>query len=311
MRIIAPAALALDAAFGEPPARLHPTVWMGWAAVAFDRLGHRAKSRNARRLAGLCAASVVPGAAYALTAAALRLVPYPVRPIVEAAIVSLTISMRGLARGANAVDEAIWRGDLKAARSRAAEIVGRDTGGLHEAELARAAVESVAENTSDGVAAPMLYGALWGAPGAMAYRSVNTLDSMLGYRRGVYEDLGLAPARLDDVLNLLPARITAVVTVAVSGCPARTARTALRDGSLHPSPNAGRVEAAFAGALGVSLGGESRYAGELREGETVGDGRRAEGADISRAIRLMRRVCVALALALTIAPKPPWRALRG
>lgn len=311
MRIIAPAALALDAAFGEPPARLHPTVWMGWAAVAFDRLGCRAKSRNSRRLIGLCAAVTVPAAAYALTAAALRLFPHPVRPIVEAAIVSLTISMRGLARGASAVEEAVRRGDLPAARSRAAEIVGRDTENLREADLARAAVESVAENTSDGVAAPMLYGALWGAPGAMAYRAVNTLDSMLGYRRGVYEDLGLAPARLDDVANLLPARITALVTVDVSGSPFRTARIALRDGSLHPSPNAGRVEAAFAGALGVSLGGESRYAGEVREGETIGDGRRTETADISRAIRLMRRVCVALALALTIAPRPPWRATHG
>lgn len=311
MRVIAPAALAVDAAFGEPPARLHPTVWMGWSAAAFDSLGHRARSRNARRFVGLCAAFAVPGAAYALTAAALRLFPYPARPIVEAAIVSLTVSMRGLARGASAVDEAIGRGDLSAARSRAAEIVGRDTGELDEPELARAAVESVAENTSDGVAAPLLYGALWGAPGAMAYRAVNTLDSMLGYRRGVYEDLGLVPARLDDLANLLPARMTALVTAVLSEAPVRAARIVLRDGSLHPSPNAGWVEAAFAGALGVSLGGESRYAGELRAGETIGDGRRAEAPDISRAIRLMRRVCVALALALTLTPKPLWRARRG
>jgi adenosylcobinamide-phosphate synthase len=284
---------------------------MGWAAGTFDRLGHRAESRDARRLVGLCAAVAVPAAAYALTASTLRLLPHPVRSIVEAALVSLTISMRGLSRGASAVDEAIRRADLTVARSRAAEIVGRDTGELNEADLARAAVESVAENTSDGVAAPILYGALWGAPGAMAYRAVNTLDSMLGYRRGVYEDLGLAPARLDDVANLLPARITALVTVAVSGFPKRTARIALRDGPLHPSPNAGRVEAAFAGALGVSLGGESRYAGELRESTTIGDGRRTETADISRAIRLMRLVCVALALALTAAPRPLWRVTRG
>lgn len=299
-RGVIPAALLADAALGEPPARLHPTVWMGHAAGAFDRLGHRAKSRTGRRLAGLAAALTVPVAAYALTAALLRLVPRPLRLPAEAAVVSLALSMRGLAAGALAVEEALERGDLASARTRAGEIVGRDTEHLSEGELSRAAVESVAENASDGVVAPMLYAALAGAPGAVAYRAVNTLDSMLGYRRGVYEDLGLVPARLDDLANLLPARLTALGAAVVSGSPARTASVTRRYGGLHPSPNAGRAEAAFAGALDLSLGGDSYYAGELRSGEPIGEGRCPEPGDIRRAVSLMRRVCVSLAFALAL-----------
>jgi len=297
---VIPAALLVDAALGEPPARLHPTVWMGHVAAVFDRLGHRTESRFGRRLIGLSAALAVPGLSYALTAAALRLTPPRLSRPVEAAIVSLSLSMRGLAAGALAVEAALERGDLDAAQARAGEIVGRDTAGLSEAELARAAVESVAENASDGVVAPMLCAALWGAPGAMAYRAVNTLDSMLGYRRGVYEDLGLAPARLDDLANLAPARLTVLAVAAVSGRPARTLRLARRYGPLHHSPNAGWAEAAFAGALGLSLGGESRYAGRVRHAEVLGEGPPPGPGDVRRAVRLMRRVCISLAPALAL-----------
>lgn len=296
-----PAALLADAALGEPPARLHPTVWMGHAAAAFDRLGHRARSRNGRRLAGLAAALAVPAASCALTAALLRPIPRPLRFPAEAAVVSLALSMRALAAGALAVEAALERGDLASARARAGEIVGRDTGHLSEGELARAAVESVAENASDGVVAPMLFAALWGAPGAMAYRAVNTLDSMLGYRRGVYEDLGIAPARLDDLANLVPARLTALAVAATSGHPLRTLRAVRRYGALHPSPNAGRAEAAFAGALHISLGGDSYYGGELRAGERIGAGPAAATGDIRRSVALMRRACAVLALALGLA----------
>ena len=295
-----PAALLIDAALGEPPARLHPTVWMGNAAAAFDRLGSRARSRGARRLVGLAAACAVPAASYALTAASLRLPPISLRPAVEAAIISVTLSMRGLAAGALAVESALQCGDLEEARARAAEIVGRDTASLDEAELARAAVESVAENASDGVAAPIFYAALAGAPGAFAYRAVNTLDSMLGYRKGVYEDLGLASARLDDLANLIPARITALAVAAVCGRPLRTLRAVRRYGALHASPNAGRAEAAFAGALGVTLGGDSYYGGELRPAKTIGEGPKPAADDISRAVALMRRTCMVLALALSL-----------
>ena len=295
-----PAALLMDAVLGEPPARLHPTVWMGHAAAAFDRLGSRARSRNVRRLAGLSAACAVPAASYALTAALLRSLPISLRPAVEAAVISVTLSMRGLAAGALAVEGALQRGDLEAARARASEIVGRDTASLDEAELARATVESVAENASDGVAAPMFYAALAGAPGAFAYRAVNTLDSMLGYRKGIYEDLGLVPARLDDLSNLIPARITALAVAAVCGHPLRTLRAVRRYGALHASPNAGRAEAAFAGALGFALGGDSYYGGELCPAKTMGDGPKPAADDISRAVALMRRTCVVLALALSL-----------
>ena len=295
-----PAALLIDAALGEPPARLHPTVWMGHAAAAFDGLGSRARSRNTRRLAGFAAAFTVPTASYALTAVFLRPLPVSLRPAVQAAIISVSLSMRGLAAGALSVEEALRRGELEVARARTSGIVGRDTAALDETDLARAAVESVAENASDGVAAPMLYAALAGAPGAIAYRAVNTLDSMLGYREGSYEDLGLAPARLDDLANLLPARLTALAVAAVCGHPLRTLRSVRRYGALHASPNAGRPEAAFAGALGVTLGGGSYYSGELRPAEPIGDGPKPAADDILRAVVLMRRTCMVLALVLSL-----------
>ena len=144
--------------------------------------------------------------------------------------------------------------------------VGRDTEDLSESEVCRAAVESVAENTSDGVVAPMLYGVLFGAPGALAYKAVNTLDSMVGYRQPPYEDLGWASARLDDLANLAPSRLTMLCIAAISGRPLRTLLTAVRYGPLTASPNAGMAEAAFAGALGVRLGGANTYGGVLREG---------------------------------------------
>lgn len=295
------AALLIDAALGEPPARLHPTVWMGRAAAAFDRLGHRAHSRNSRRLAGLAAAIAVPASSYALTVASLRTLPVSLRPGAEAAAISVTLSMRGLAAGALAVEEELQRGGLQAARTRAGEIVGRDTAALDEPGLARAAVESVAENASDGVAAPMFYAAIAGAPGAIAYRAVNTLDSMLGYRNGVYEDLGLFPARLDDLANLVPARLTALAVAAVCGNPLRTLRAVRRYGALHASPNAGRAEAAFAGALDITLGGGSYYGGEPRPAESLGNGPDPSADDIRRAVALMRRSCLFLALALSLA----------
>jgi adenosylcobinamide-phosphate synthase len=161
--------------------------------------------------------------------------------------------------------------------------------------VCRAAVESVAENTSDGVVAPMLYGLLFGAPGALAYKAVNTLDSMVGYRKGPYEDLGWASARLDDLANLVPARATAIAAT-LSGRPATALRTARKYGPLTASPNAGWAEAAFAGTLGVRLGGGNTYGGVTREGPVLGEGRSPAPRDIRRAVALMRRCCALLAL---------------
>ena len=194
-------------------------------------------------------------------------------------------------------------GRLERARTQVGHLVGRDTGDLSESEICRAAVESVAENTSDGVVAPMFYGVLFGAPGALAYKAVNTLDSMVGYRQPPYEDLGWASARLDDLANLAPSRLTMLSTAAVSGRPLSTLLTAFRYGPLTTSPNAGMAEAAFAGALSVRLGGANTYGGVLREGPMLGDGRLPVPEDIRRAVGLMRRCCVLACLLVFLAER--------
>jgi adenosylcobinamide-phosphate synthase len=208
--------------------------------------------------------------------------------------------MRGLAGSAGAVERELRAGDLERARARASEMVGRDTADLPVPEIARAAVESVAENTSDGVVAPMLYGLLLGAPGALAYRAVNTMDSMVGYRAYPYAELGWASARLDDLANLAPARITVLMAAALSGRPFRTLDTARRYGPLTASPNAGWAEAAFAGALGSRLGGPNAYGGVVREGPILGDGKPPGPEEIRRSVRLMRRCCALFAVAAVL-----------
>jgi adenosylcobinamide-phosphate synthase len=289
------AALALDALVGELPEPVHPTVWMGRAISAFERRAVGLKSSHARRLAGIVLAAAFPALVYLSARTFLGLTPRPLRPALGAALISTTLSMRGLAEAAVAVEHELRAGDLERARVEVGEMVGRDTERLSASEVARAAVESVAENASDGVGAPMLYGLLLGAPGALAYKTINTLDSMVGYRKGPYEELGWASARLDDLANLVPARATALGVAAVSGRPARTLVTARRYGPLTSSPNAGWTEAAFAGALGLRLGGSNAYGGVIREGPVLGCGRSPRPEDVRRAVRLMRRCCVLLA----------------
>ena len=288
------AALLLDALFGEPPEKLHPTVWMGFAISVSERGALRSKNPQARRLAGILLAFSIPALVYLSSRRILDAAPRSPRRIFSAALISTTLSMRGLAGAAGAVERELRDGNLERARASVAEMVGRDTADLPASEVARAAVESVAENTSDGVVAPMLYGLLFGPPGALAYRAVNTLDSMVGYRREPYEELGWASARLDDLANLAPARITALMAAVVSGRPLRTLETTRRYGPLTASPNAGRVEAAFAGALGLRLGGSNAYGGLVRKAPTLGDGRPPGPEDIRRSVRLMRRCCAVL-----------------
>jgi adenosylcobinamide-phosphate synthase len=206
-------------------------------------------------------------------------------------------------------------GDLAAARDRLRHLCARDPAGLDAAGLARATVESIAENTSDAVVAPLLWGAVAGVPGLLAYRAVNTLDAMVGYRNARYGSFGWAAARLDDLANWVPARLTALLTVAcapVAGGSRRRSYAILRrDGGAHPSPNAGRCEAAVAGALGVRLGGANRYDGRAERRPDLGDGRPPESTDVRRAVRLSRAVTL-LAVAL-VAPalvtlgRPWWR----
>ena len=290
------AALLLDALFGEPPAVLHPTVWMGCAISLSESVALRSRNPSLRYLAGVVLASTVPALVSVLVRRLLDPMPPHFRLALEATLVSTALSMRGLAEAAAAVERELRAGDLERARAGASEMVGRDTAALPAPEIARAAVESVAENTSDGAVAPMLYGLLFGAPGALAYKAINTLDSMVGYRTHRYAELGWASARLDDLINLVPARLTTLVVAAVSGRPLRTLDTARRYGPLTASPNAGWVEAAFAGALDSRLGGTNVYDGVGQEGAILGVGGAPGPAEIRRSVQLMRRCCVLLAV---------------
>ena len=194
--------------------------------------------------------------------------------------------------------------DLAGARQRLSHLCGRDPSALDQAGLARATVESVAENTADAVVGPLLWGAVAGVPGLLAYRAVNTLDAMVGHRSDRYARFGWASARLDDLANLAPARLTAALTVAlapvVGGRPRSALRAWRRDGGKHPSPNAGPVEAAFAGALGRTLGGTLTYGTRVEDRPLLGDGPAPDVDDIARAARLSLAVslgagCLAVA----------------
>jgi adenosylcobinamide-phosphate synthase len=189
---------------------------------------------------------------------------------------------------------ALDAGDLDDARAALPALAGREPSGLDAPELVRATVESVAENTSDAAVAPLFWGAVGGIPGLLAYRAVNTLDAMVGHRSPRYERFGWTAARLDDAANYLPARLTAVLTVACAPVAGASAGGALRvwrrDGAAHPSPNAGRCEASMAGALGVRLGGRNVYGGLLEERPRLGDGPPSVVDDIRRAARLSRVV---------------------
>ena len=292
------AALLVDALLGEPPGAAHPTVLMGRSVLLFETRALALKDARHERLAGLFLAAALPVLSFALARVALGLAPPKLRRPFEVGLLSTALSMRGLTQAALAVERELEGGDLVAARVCVGELVGRDTAHLPPSEVARAAVESVAENASDGVVAPMLYGLLWGAPGALAYKAINTLDSMVGHPHPPYGDLGWASACLDDLANLLPARLTALLSAIFSGSirgAAATLTTARRYGPLTKSPNAGWAEAAFAGALGLELGGANSYGGVLRQGPILASGRPPEAADVRCAVRLMRRACLLLA----------------
>ncbi len=275
-----------DAFLGDP-VRRHPVAAFGRAAEALERVLWRPS-----RVAGTAyvVILVVPlTAAAAAVDAALRH-RRGARFAVASLVTWAVLGGRSLAREAGRLAEAVARGDLPGARRVAPALVGRDPSGLDGPELCRAAVESVAENTADAVVGPLLWGAVAGPAGLVAYRAANTLDAMVGYREGRYARFGWAAARLDDLLSWPAARLAALLTVTlaplVGGDPGRTWRTFLRDGGRHPSPNAGRLEAAFAGALGVRLGGRNRYGDRVEERPRIGDGPRPGVEDVRRAVRL-------------------------
>ncbi len=198
-------------------------------------------------------------------------------------------------------------GDLDGARALLPNLVGRDPSDLNEEDIVRAVVESVAENTVDAIVAPLLWAALAGAPGALGYRAINTMDAMVGHHSDRYEHYGWASARLDDVANWVPARVAAALVAVARPSAARAIRLAVStQSSAHPSPNAGVVEAAFAGALGVRLGGTSRYGDRVEERPILGGGRPAQREDIHEAIRLSRDVVTSLAVILAFIGLALW-----
>jgi adenosylcobinamide-phosphate synthase len=292
-------ALLLDLALGDPPNRFHPVAWMGSVIAAAQRRAPR-RGRLAQlaygALLSIGGALIVAGLGCLLERAIAHL-PGPWSWLAEAGLLKMTLSTRGLAAAAGEVRAALDACDLPEARRIVNwHLVSRDTTTLNVSQVAAATVESVAENTSDGIVAPLFHYALGGLPAALAYRFVNTADSLLGYRDAAREWLGKVPARLDDLANLLPSRLTAtifVVAAAFAGEDARGAwRVWRRDGGTTASPNAGHPMSAMAGALEVELEKVGHY--------KLGAGQRLPAPeDVGRAVRLMR-IATALSAGLLV-----------
>jgi adenosylcobinamide-phosphate synthase len=278
---------AADRALGDP-ARLHPVAGFGAVAVRLERRAWRPS-----RVVGALYAAALVAAAWAAVAAGGRRLSAPARVAFAAAVLWATLGGRSLERAALRLQAALDAGDLDRARAVAPALVGRDPSRLNGAELARAAVESVAENTSDAVVAPLLWMAAFGPGGAAGYRAINTLDAMVGHRDARHLRFGWAAARLDDVANWLPARVTALLVIALARGRRRAAwQAAFVDGARHPSPNAGRAEGAYAGALGVRLGGINHYPHGSETRAPLGAGAAPGSDDIARAVSIARRVGV-------------------
>lgn len=295
------AGVAADAVLGDPR-RWHPVAGFGHLAIAAERANYADS-----RMRGLLHCVVLVGGAVLMGSALERSVRE--RPWRRATLIAagtwVAVGGASLSREATALAASLGDGDLLAARARLPSLCGRDPRELPAGELARAAVESVAENTSDAVVAPLFWGAIAGLPGLLGYRAINTLDAMVGHRNARYRRFGWASARADDVANWIPARVTAalfcLLAPAVGGRSVEAARILRRFGAAHPSPNAGRCEASMAGALGVRLGGANRYGSRIERRPVLGEGRAPHGADIVRAVRLSRVTTVAAAVVVATA----------
>ena len=298
------AGLAIDGLFGDMPAIFrhvgHPIALAGQAIAFFDRkLNRETRSEASRRERGIITVIVLVGAAAALGLAIERLCRgHLPGAVVEALLIAVLVAQRSLYEHVAAVAEALNSGGLAAGSNAVRHIVGRDPVSLDAHGVARAAIESLAENFSDGVVAPVFWYLLLGLPGLFAYKMANTLDSMIGHRSPRYRSFGWAAARFDDLLNLAPAPISGLLLVfaavfAKSGRPDRALLIMLRDGCKHHSPNAGWPESAMAGALGLALAGPRLYPEGLVADPWLGDGNaRAATSDIARALHLYRLACM-------------------
>ncbi len=295
------AGYAADAAVGDP-ARWHPVAGFGRTALAVERIAYApSRLRGAAVVAVLVA---IPAVAAELVARGASRRGFP-RELVLTALIWVALGGRSLRREALNVSDLVARGELDQARGALRALCGRDAAKLDGDALCRAALESVAENTGDAVVGALLWGALAGPAGVVAYRAANTLDAMFGYRSERYLQFGWAAAKLDDVMSWPAARMTAVLACItaplIGGSPREAAATARRDGGAHPSPNSGRAEAAFAGALGVTLGGPLAYNGSIESRPRLGDGKAPSVEDVHRAARLSLAVGIAAAVLCAIA----------
>lgn len=282
--------VALDAAIGEPPARMHPVVGIGNTLSRLERVFWQDSRVNG--------AAFATGALLVSGSISKRLG----KGVVPTSLsVFLTSAGKELYSVALLVHNRLEVGDLEGARREVRALVGRDVAHLDEKDLARAVIESVAENTADAILGPLLYGGVFGPPGAWIYRVTNTMDSMFGYKSALYVRFGWACARIDDGMNLAVARWCVLLVMLVTKSQNwGEIISSLRGASDHPSPNAGLVEASFAASLGIRLGGVSAYRGEVEVRPSLGNGREATFRDIPRAVDLSKRV-VSLATSVIFA----------
>ncbi|HEU4503494.1 MAG TPA: adenosylcobinamide-phosphate synthase CbiB [Nitrospira sp.] len=310
------AACALDAAIGDPRSMPHPVRWMGsLSTYVHQRVRALVVGPRSLRAAGTALAVGLPVTAFVLgwasIAAGAALHPW-IGQAIGICLASTTLAWRDLVDHVSAVSRALNGGSLERARQAVALIVGRDTQHLSEEEVVRAAVETIAESACDGVIAPLVFLVVGGPPLALAFKAVSTLDSMVGHRDEEYRNVGWASAKLDDVANWIPARITAWLIAAAAGlvlCSSkavkRSGRILLRDGHKHPSPNSGRPEAAMAGALGVQLGGVNFYGGCRTDRPLLGDP--AAPLSVGHIDRAASIMTVAYLMAIVASVRLLWR----
>src|SRR5581483_9252661 len=290
-----------DAAFGDPQHH-HPVAVFGRIAAWAEHAWYAD-----RKLAGVIYTGALVGAAAAVGGLLDRVAQGRASGQTAATALATWVALGAatLAEEGAAMARTLEAGDLDSARARLPHLCGRDPGSLDLAGVTRASVESIAENTSDAVVAPLMWGALAGVPGLLAYRAVNTLDAMVGYRSPRYQHFGWAAARLDDLANLLPSRVTAALTTLcaplVGGSPREAWQVWLRDAAAHPSPNAGQVEAAFAGALNVQLGGRTVYPHGIEQRPIMGHGHAPRAGDLARGVGLSRVIGLAAAVLAALA----------
>lgn len=299
-------ALGLDLCFGWPPALYrrirHPVVWIG---KGIDWLDKRLNQGRFRRGKGMIAMLVITGGTVLIACLVQGLLDFGWLGVMLGGVLAWPmLAARSMQDHVEAIITPLSDHDLATARRALSMIVGRETADLDASAISRAALESLAENTADGIVAPLFWGVIAGLPGIMGYKAINTLDSMIGHRTPRHEAFGWASARLDDLVNLIPARLTALLFAAISGRARVGWVVAWRDAGQHRSPNAGWPEGAMAGALGVRLSGPRVYAGQIAPEPWVNEtGRDCTPDDLARGLGLFRRsmtACLVITLLLAL-----------